>query len=55
MFSGDSLSRADGMKFSTRDRDNDLRNGSSCATAANHVGAWWFSGKDSLIVETRSN
>ena len=36
---GDSLGYHNGMKFSTKDNDND-RNGGSCAVA--HRGAWWF-------------
>ena len=37
---GDGMARShNGMKFSTRDRDND-KQGSNCARIYN--GAWWF-------------
>ncbi|XP_069158024.1 fibrinogen-like protein A [Procambarus clarkii] len=32
-----------GTKFSTIDRDNDLRSGGSCAQLASHQCGWWFS------------
>jgi len=38
---GDSLGWQFAHKFSTRDQDNDLWAGSSCAVA--RKGAWWFS------------
>ena len=38
--SGFSHYNANGMKFSTRDRDNDSKNGVNCA-AYNNAG-WWF-------------
>ncbi|CAF1501768.1 unnamed protein product [Adineta steineri] len=37
---GDSLTRQNGMQFSTKDQDNDLYPG-SCAQTFN--GAWWYS------------
>ena len=37
---GDSLRIHVGRKFSTRDEDNDVHSGLSCAT--NHKGAWWY-------------
>ena len=37
---GDSLSYHNGMKFSTKDKDNDSAPSRSCATSYN--GAWWY-------------
>ena len=37
---GDSLAKHNGMKFSTKDRDNDLKHGGSCAQR--FQGAWWY-------------
>ena len=37
---GDSLVYDNGMRFSTRDNDNDLRSGSNCAQLL--TGAWWY-------------
>ena len=37
---GDSLSRQKGMKFSTKDVDNDISSGTICAQQ--YPGAWWF-------------
>ncbi|XP_063289009.1 ficolin-2-like [Pelobates fuscus] len=37
---GNSLMFHNNMKFSTKDQDNDMREGSSCAEL--HHGAWWF-------------
>ena len=37
---GDSLGQHNGMKFSTKDRDNDDLAGDSCAQR--HKGAWWY-------------
>nr|XP_022295308.1 ficolin-1-like [Crassostrea virginica] len=37
---GDSLLYHNGMKFSTRDQDNDKRSGSSCSQV--YHGAWWY-------------
>ncbi|XP_069181127.1 techylectin-like protein [Procambarus clarkii] len=32
-----------GMKFSTMDRDNDIKSGGSCAQDEDHRGGWWYS------------
>ena len=37
---GDSLTRESGMKFSTKDVDNDKAKSLSCAQT--HLGAWWY-------------
>ena len=37
---GDSLAWHNGLQFSTKDRDNDLRSGGNCASF--HRGAWWY-------------
>ncbi|XP_046861535.1 ryncolin-4-like [Xenia sp. Carnegie-2017] len=37
---GDSLSRHNGMAFTTKDSDNDKKNGGNCAI--HHSGAWWY-------------
>ena len=37
---GDSLSYHNGMKFSTKDQDNDKHPGGSCAIS--HNGGWWY-------------
>ena len=37
---GDSLVYHNGMKFSTRDQDNDKRSGRSCSK--DYHGAWWY-------------
>ena len=37
---GDSLSYHNGKKFSTKDQDNDVDSGSSCAVRFH--GAWWY-------------
>jgi len=37
---GDSLARQNGMKFSTKDQDNDINIHDSCARV--FVGAWWY-------------
>ncbi|KAF0299289.1 Fibrinogen C domain-containing protein 1 [Amphibalanus amphitrite] len=42
---GDSLKYHAGMKFSTKDVDNDLWKEDSCAL--NHKGGWWYKGCDS--------
>jgi RNA polymerase-associated protein CTR9 len=42
--SGDSLVYHAGMKFSTRDVDNDQWIDGNCAEM--HSGAWWYSGCD---------
>ena len=46
--SGDSLKYHAGMKFSTKDVDNDLWKEDSCAV--NHKGGWWYKGCDSRWV-----
>ncbi len=37
---GDSLTYHAGMKFSTKDSNNDVSSGGTCATS--HKGAWWY-------------
>ena len=37
---GDSLTVHNGMRFSTPERDNDIRTGVNCATS--HFGSWWY-------------
>ena len=37
---GDSLSYDNGMKFSTKDQDNDMHEREDCATR--FKGAWWY-------------
>ena len=39
---GDSLAVHNGMKFSTRDQDNDNKSGGSCSQDSH--GAWWYTG-----------
>ena len=39
---GDSFSYHNGMRFSTKDRDNDPRSWEHCAHV--HSAAWWFNG-----------
>jgi len=40
LYKGDSLIRHLGDKFSTRDQDNDVHDGGSCAVL--YKGAWWY-------------
>ena len=46
---GDSLTYHAGMKFSTKDVDNDLWKEDSCAV--HHKGGWWYKGCDSRWVK----
>lgn len=40
MYLGDGLSYHNGMKFSTKDRDNDVSSTTNCAAA--YTGSWWY-------------
>ena len=40
---GDSMAHDNGMKFSTKDVDNDLRSSLSCSSVRGY-GGWWFAG-----------
>ena len=40
IISGDSLSRHNKLKFSTKDKDNDVKSNGACAV--NYKSAWWF-------------
>ena len=55
---GDSLTRHNGMQFSTYDRDNDVHSSANCAV--HYQGAWWFdschlSNLNGLYLDGRSN
>ena len=39
---GDSLAPHNGMKFTTKDQDNDRRSDMNCATTWNERGGWWY-------------
>ena len=39
-FAGHALDVHNGLQFTTKDRDNDLRSGGNCAIV--HRGAWWY-------------